>query len=147
MNKKFIRFAFAVNHKGSLQRKHFGDADKYKIYEWADGNMVYLNEITNTAKNYDEEKGHGSRKKGIAVTELLKKEDIKVLVSMQFGKNIQIVNNHFISVMVYFEDPNDAVPVFIKNIKSIEDELNNMPEEYKLFTIKEGVLKKIIKKE
>ncbi|MBN2612463.1 MAG: hypothetical protein JXB00_12970 [Bacteroidales bacterium] len=142
-----IRFAFAVNHEGVLQQKHFGDADKYLIYEWANNDMVFLNEINNAAKDYDEEQEHGSRKKGMAVSELLKNEGVKVLVSKQFGRNIRIVNNHFIPVIVYFEDPDESVPVFKKHIKWIVDELKNMPEEYKLFTIKEGVMKSIIKKE
>jgi len=147
MDKKSIRFAFAVNNSGHFQPKHFGDADKYLIYEWDNGNLVYLNEIINSLKNFDDESGHGSIKKGEAVAGLLNNEGVKVLVSRQFGKNIQIVNRHFVPVIVYAESPDELTPVLIKHIKWIEDELNNMPVVYKRFTIKKGVLKTVIKKE
>ncbi len=147
MYKKTIRFAFAVNHAGRFQPKHFGDADKYMIYECLDGNLVYLNEIANSAKDVDEEQEHGSHRKGIAVTDLLKNEGIKVLVSKQFGRNIHMVNRHFIPIIIYKEIPDEVIPVIEKHIKWIEDEIINNPEEYKLLTLKNGALKTIIKKE
>jgi predicted Fe-Mo cluster-binding NifX family protein len=147
MNKKTIRFAFAVNQDGCFQQKHFGDADKFLIYEWANGKLVLVNEMINSFQNFDEEQLHGSPEKGKAVSGLLKKQGVKVLVSRRFGKNIQIVNRHFIPVIVSVNNPKDAVPVLTKHIKWIEDELSAIPHDYKLFTIKEGVLKTRIKKD
>jgi hypothetical protein len=33
MNEKLIRLALAVNHSGHFEPTHFGEADKYLIYE------------------------------------------------------------------------------------------------------------------
>jgi len=58
-----IKFAFAVGNSGTFEAKHFGDADKYLIYEW-DGQNFYLStELLNNFKYFDEQQ-HGSKKKG-----------------------------------------------------------------------------------
>jgi len=147
MNKTSIRFAMAVNHAGYFIPKHFGDAYKYLIYEWNKNNLVYSKEAINHFKEFDEEQTHGSKKKGMAIIDLLKGLNVKVLVSRQFGKNVQMVNRHFIPVIVNSEKPDDIIPMLKKHMKWIEDELNNRPEEFILFTLKNGVLKTIIKKE
>jgi len=37
---KPIRFAFAVNLADVFEPKHFGDADKYLIYEWVNNEFI-----------------------------------------------------------------------------------------------------------
>jgi predicted Fe-Mo cluster-binding NifX family protein len=145
MDNQVIRYAFAVNHDGYFQPKHFGDADKYLIYEWDHTSPAYVKEILNPFKSYDAE--HGSRKKGESIIHLLKSEDVHVLVSRQFGRNIQMVNRHFIPVIVYSEEPEESLLILRKHRQWIEDELKNHPEEYKLFTLRNGALKTIIRKE
>ncbi|MDX9881623.1 MAG: NifB/NifX family molybdenum-iron cluster-binding protein [Prolixibacteraceae bacterium] len=140
-----IRFAFAVNHYGNFEARHFGDADKYLIYEWSNGELVILKEVLNSFKNHDENPVHGLRQKGLGIINLLKDQNVNVLVSKQFGKNIQMVNQYFVPVIVSAETRHEAVPVLTKHIKWIEDELNNKPKEFKLFAIRKGVLKTTIK--
>jgi predicted Fe-Mo cluster-binding NifX family protein len=147
MNEKLVHFAFAVNHAGHFEAKHFGDADKYEIYEWNNNRFFYLNEIINPFKTLDEEQEHGSRGKGKAIIGLIKESGVNVLVSRQFGKNIQMVNRHFILVIVYTETFEMTLFALNNYMKWIMDEFNNRLEEFKLFTIKNGVLKTIIKKE
>ncbi|MBN2350502.1 MAG: hypothetical protein JXJ22_16820 [Bacteroidales bacterium] len=147
MYKKPIRFALAVNHAGYFQAKHFGDADKYCIYEWQNSKLTFLKEELNPYKTFDEEQEHGSQKKGRAIINLLKRMDVKVLVSRQFGRNVQLVNQYFIPVIIYTETPDEVMPVIKRHVKWIEDEFNNHPAAYKLFVLKNGVLKTIIKKE
>jgi len=147
MYEKLIHFAFAVNHVDHFEAKHFGVADKYLIYKWDNDELVYFKETINLFKTFDEEQEHGSQKKGRAIIELLKNSGVKVLVSKQFGKNIQMVNRHFIPVIVYTEKLNEVIPLLKKHMKWVEDELSHKPEEFKLFTMKNGVLKTIIKKE
>jgi predicted Fe-Mo cluster-binding NifX family protein len=147
MNKKTIRFALAVDHVGYFQSQHFGDADKYLIYEWQNTELEFVKEEINPYKTFDEEKEHGSKRKGGAIVSLLKSMDVNVLVSTQFGKNIKLVNLHFIPVIIYSEKTADEVlPLLKKHLKWIEDEFINNPQEYKLFRLKNGVLKTIIKK-
>lgn len=83
---KKIKLAMAVSNTGNFQAKHFGDADKFEIYEWDNNNFIYLNEIINPFKTLDEEQEHGSQGKGKAIIDLLKKYYVNVLVSKQFGK-------------------------------------------------------------
>ena len=147
MNNKSIRFAFAVDQFNSFKPKHFGDAEKYLIYEWINNEIIFLKEETNRFKNSDEEQTHGSQKKGEAIIDFLKGLNINVLVSRQFGKNIQMVNRHFIPVIVFEDIPGKAIMALSKHIKWIVDELNNKPDDFKLFTVKNGVLKTSIRKE
>jgi predicted Fe-Mo cluster-binding NifX family protein len=147
MNTNSIRFAFAVDQFNSFKSRHFGDAEKYLIYEWNDNEIIFLKEEINRFKDLDEEQTHGSKKKGEAIIDFLKGLNINVLVSRQFGRNIQLVNRHFIPVIVFEDIPGKAITVLTKHIKWIVDELNNKPVDYKLFTLKNGVLKTSIKKE
>jgi predicted Fe-Mo cluster-binding NifX family protein len=143
MNNKSIKFAFAVDNNGLFQSKHFGNAEKYLIYEWKDDELFYKNDISNICKSLDEE-GHGLIKKGMAIVEMLKNIGINVLVSKRFGENIKIVNRHFIPVIIYNEKPEEAIHVLKRHIKWIEDELDNSSEKYKLFYLKQGALKTTI---
>ena len=145
MNNKSIRFAFAVNRLNGFEPEHFGNADKYLIFKWEHNELVFLKEEINTFKNHDETQEHGLKEKGRAIIDLLQNLNVKVLVSRQFGKNIQMVNRHFIPVIVFSDTVEDVEPILKKHIKWIEDELNNQPGEFKLFTIKNGILKTVIR--
>ena len=67
MDEKII-FAFAVTHQNNFGKKHFGDADKYLIYEATQNEMKFVEEKLNLTKNIDEtvKPEHGSQKKGNA---------------------------------------------------------------------------------
>jgi hypothetical protein len=56
-----------------------------------------------------------------------------------------MVNTSFIPVIVSSETPEEVKLAVKKHIKWLEDELINRPEEFKLFTIKNGILKTEIK--
>ncbi|MBN2812989.1 MAG: hypothetical protein JXQ80_02870 [Bacteroidales bacterium] len=142
-----IRIAFAVNHNAQIEAKHFGDADRYIIGEYVNKEIVLIKEEINTCKTMDEQQEHGARKKGLAIVELLKNNQVNILVSRQFGKNVQIVNRHFIQVIVDQAKPEDAIPHLTKHMKHFEDELVSHPAKYALFTIKKGELKEIFIKD
>ena len=148
MDEKII-FAFAVTHQNNFGKKHFGDADKYLIYEATQNEMKFVEEKLNLTKNIDEtaKPEHGSQKKGNAVIKFMKEKRVKVLVAKKFGKNIKMVNKCFIPVIIAKENPDDVSDILLKHLKWFKDELINKPEEYKLFTIKNGILKTAIKKD
>ena len=141
-----IKFAFAVNNNGLFQKKHFGDAEKYFIYQLKENEISFEKEILNSFKNVDEDGKHGSKKKEQAIIGLLKEKNVNVLVSPQFGKNIKLINAHFIPVIVFEESPDPIIGILLKHIKYINDELTNKSGEYMLFTIKNGVMKPAGKK-
>ncbi|MBN2648901.1 MAG: hypothetical protein JXR50_04075 [Prolixibacteraceae bacterium] len=145
MDDKNIRLAMAVDHSQNFQSKHFGDADQYLIYEWENNEINFVGAEINVYKSYDEEVEHGSQKKGQAIIDFLKGKGVNVLVSKQFGRNIRMVNRHFIPVIIYTEAPDNVIPVLNKHMRWIEDEIINAPPEHKLFTIKHGVMKTAIK--
>ena len=141
-----LKFAFAVNKTNQFEKKHFGDADKYLIYEQLGNEMVLIGEEINNFKLLDEEYKHGSKRKGDAIIKLLKEKEVNVLVSMQFGKNIKMVNEYFIPVIIYSETPKDTVNILNKYSHWIKDEWEKNKSNFKLFTIKAGILKSSIKK-
>jgi predicted Fe-Mo cluster-binding NifX family protein len=141
-----LKFALAVNHDNQFEEKHFGDADKYLIYEIKDDEIVFLSEEDNGFKNLDEEVEHGSKRKGKAIVEFLKSKKVSVLVSRQFGKNIKLVNEYFIPVIVSAENPEQALGILSRHIYWMEDEWKNKKHAYKLFTIKAAILKTSINK-
>lgn len=145
-DKNSIRFAFAVNNQNLFQKKHFGDADKYLIYELVDDEIIDVSEETNKFKNFDEVQAHGSKRKGEAIIDFLKSKGVGVLVSKQFGKNIKIVNQHFIPVIVDNDSVNEIKKELIKQIKWLKDELSIKRDNYMLFKIGSGALKTSIKK-
>lgn len=145
MKSKSIRFALAVNQQNAFEPKNFGNADKFLIYEWVNNDFLFLKEEVNSFRDLDDDHENGSERKGEAIIAFLKNLDINVLVSTKFGKNIQMVNTSFIPVIVSSETPEEVKVAVKKHIKWIEDELNNRPEEFKLFTIKKGILKTAVK--
>jgi len=139
-----LRFAFAVNNADRFEKKHFGDVDRYLIYELDSGKMVLASEEINSFKLLDEEHEHGSRRKGNAIIKFLKEKNVHILVSRQFCKNIKMVNEHFIPVKISLEHPEEIISILNNHMHWIEDELKNKKSNYKLFTIKSGILKTYI---
>jgi predicted Fe-Mo cluster-binding NifX family protein len=146
MNNSSIRFACAVNHNGLFEAKHFGNADKYLIYEWNNGDFNFIKEVTNSYNNFDDIKLNGLSTKNMACINLLEQAEVKILVSRQFGQNVQMINKLFIPVVVNSETPEEVVSILKKHIRWIEEELNSHPEEFKLFSINKGILKTKIRK-
>jgi predicted Fe-Mo cluster-binding NifX family protein len=144
MTTNSIRFAFAVNQSNAFESRNFCNADKFSIYELISNDFVYQEEIINPYST-EEQQAEGSVDNGNEIINLLKKYDINVLVSSIYGRNIQMVNSHFIPVVVSSETPAEVITTIRKHIKWIDDELKNRPAEFKLFTIKKGILKTSIK--
>ncbi len=141
-----LKFALAVNNNGHFEKKHFGDADKYLIYQQESDKIVFLSEEINHFKTLDEQVEHGSKRKGAAIIEFLLERNVKVLVARQFGENIKLVNEHFIPVIISSEQPDEVISILTKHIYWIMDEWKNSKSNFKLFTIKSGILKSAIKK-
>lgn len=141
-----MKFAFAVNQTNMFEATHFGDADKYLIYQWDGEDVLLQDELLNKYKSFNETQEHGSNKKGKAIIELLQEKNVQVLVSTQFGPNIKMVNRFFIPVIIYNETIDEVKATLSKQIHWIEDELrlNNELNGFKLFTIKKGILKTVI---
>ncbi len=139
-------FAFAVNKENKFEKRHFGDADKFLIYNHENDRIVLKSEENNLFKSMDEVHEHGSKKKGQAIIDFLQKKNVNVLVSMQFGKNIKLINKPFIPVKISEEHPNEIIEVLAKHIYWIEEEWTRNKSNHKLFIINSGILKVSIDK-
>ncbi|NOR73551.1 MAG: hypothetical protein GQ525_00170 [Draconibacterium sp.] len=142
-----ITFALALNNNGVFEKRHFGDTDKFAIYRFEKHELTFKEEALNAFKSIDEVHEHGSKKKGNAIISFLKKKGVSVLVSKQFGRNIKMINQHFVPVIIAEENPNQVIEVLQKHMNWFKDELKNREENYMLFHIKNGILKMHIKKD
>ena len=137
-----LKFAFALSNDNTFEKKHFGDTDKFAIYEVKADEIILVKEIDNPFSSIDEETEHGSKLKAESIIKYLKEEGVNVLVSMQFGKNIKRINSHFIPIIIYSQETEEVIQVINKHLHWINNELNNDKKEaYSLFTIKSGILK------
>lgn len=80
-----MKFAVATDDGKTLRFGHFGDAEKYHIYEYKNGEFVFLEERENP---YTDEKlginKHDDEKKAALVKELLR--DVDVFVGHSMGR-------------------------------------------------------------
>ena len=140
-----LKFAFAVNNDHHFEKKHFGDADKYLIYKEDENDITFVSAHINQYKSLDKETMHGSKKKGRAIIDFLKLNGVNVLVSRQFGKNISLINKHFIPVKISSEEPGEVIQILSRHLHWIQDEWEPGKNNFKLFSIKSGILKSSIK--
>ncbi|MBU8891400.1 MAG: hypothetical protein KOO66_01375 [Bacteroidales bacterium] len=136
-----LRFAFAVNKEDQFEDIFFGDANKFLIYEIVSGELKQVNEVINDFRPELNENKSGNNMKADFLIKHLLENDIKVIVSKQFGENIRIINEYFIPVIISSESPEVAVRIINRHLHWIKDELNNFSSGYKLFTINSGILK------
>ena len=136
-----LRFAFAVNNQNLFEDRFFGEADRFIIYQLVSGQLEQIYEVVNDNKSELKENNSDNNEKVDILIKNLLENDIKVIVSKQFGENIRIVNEYFIPVIISSESPEEAVGIINRHIHWIKDELNNFSSGYKLFTIKSGILK------
>lgn len=138
-----LKFAFAVNNDHSFNNQFFGEADKFLVYRLTDGKIEYEGEIKNRREIREKDLTETNLKTDAIFKDLISNE-IKVIVSKEFGKNLKLVNEYFIPVKVLSDELNDAINAIKDHLHWIMDELDNFTSGYKLFTIKSGILKTVI---
>ena len=141
-----ITFALALNEDGIFEKMHFGDSDKFAIYTYEKHELSLKEELPNTFKSMDEVQEHGSKKKGNAIISFLKEKEVSVLVSKQFGRNIKMINQHFVPVIIAEDKPEQVLAILHKHMNWFKDELQNRDTNYMLFHIKNGIIKMHVKK-
>jgi len=137
-----LKFAFGVNSENQFEDCFFGDAYKFLIYKDISGKLTQIDEIVNKFNSIDY--NLQNNKKASNLIEYFLSNDIKVIVSKQFGGNIKIINEYFVPVIISSENPEEVVEIINAHIHWIKDELNNLNSGFKLFTIKSGILKSTI---
>ncbi len=140
-----LRFSIATNEAGVLEEKHFGEADKFLLYDLDGEELILVGEEENKIKK---EAGDDFNLKEHAplIIEFLKEKGINILVSLHFSDHVKQANEYFIPVIVKHKNPEDVVNSIKEHLYWILEEWNKNPSDFSLFTIKKGVLKSHLKK-
>ncbi|MCB0568567.1 MAG: hypothetical protein KDC66_02335 [Phaeodactylibacter sp.] len=156
-----MKFAFAVSAENTFENQHFGDADKFLLFEWADGAFTLLGEEPNPFKgqhghhggqvhhhpNGQHGHGHGQHKKAALVTAFFQERGVQALVSRQFGHNIREVCRSFVPILVS-ESAVDAVCQRLEeHIEGIAAEAGRDTEKHLVLRALEGELIRIAVKD
>ena len=127
-----IRFAFAVDLENRFVEEHFGDADKFMIYEVADDNIYFVHSEANLFKVYEEDHDHhGDPKKGKRIIKYFTDKRIDVIVAKQFGQNIGIVKNYFLPVIISHDEPVEVKRILSSKLDEVKELLRNKKDSYK----------------
>ena len=138
---KQILFAMAVDRSGNFELKQFCHAWKFLLYEWKGNELMYIRDIDNPYRGEETKSVYEKEEKGRSIINVLKDNNVSVLVARNFGDNIEKAVFNFIPVIAYSETPAGVEMILTKHIGWLEDELQNKPSDYRLFTIKHGILK------
>ncbi len=103
-----MKLAIATDNGKSFIDKHFGDSEQYYIYELSSSELQFVKIIDNTTED-DDPNIHADPKKAKGVTEMLKSEDIKVVVAKVFGPNIKRIKKKFVCVLMNDEQISESL--------------------------------------
>jgi len=92
-----LKIAFATDDGKNFIDRHFGDAKFYEIYKISDSEIELISRIENTSP---EEKKHADENKANKIVEILKRQNVKVVVSKVFGPNLYRIKKKFVCVIV-----------------------------------------------
>jgi predicted Fe-Mo cluster-binding NifX family protein len=145
--KNNLRFALAVNHQHLFEPRHFGDADKYLLYDYREGQISFHGEVGNPARDAHRNVAHGSEEKAGLLTALLRTEGVDVLVSKRFGSNLQRVNQHFIPVIITLDSPEEVLEILVRHVRWLIEERRRHVGSFQLFQINQGILKTSVRQE
>ena len=115
-----MKTAFATGDGKSFTNRHFGDNEYYYIYDISESESRFIKRINNTTVNI-EEKVHADPGKAMGVSGLLKKENVKVVVSKVYGPNIKRIRKNFVCVLMN-NTISDSINIIMENFNDISDE-------------------------
>lgn len=135
----------AVNQSKIFERKRFGEAEQFLIYEWNESQLLFQEVIKNPRNEYRQ--NSNSPVNAQQIVDLLKSKNINILVSKRFGVNIKWANSFFIPVKIEVSTLDELIPLLSMKMKWIEEEWQDHAGNYKLFNLSKGILKTTIKKD
>lgn len=118
-----MKIAFASDNGKTYIDRHFGDSYYYFIYEISNSETTFIKKIDNTTEEDDEEI-HADPKKAKNVTQMLKEENIEVVVSKIYGPNIKRIKKKFVCILMNDDDISDS-------IKTIQQKFDIILNEWK----------------
>lgn len=91
--------AFATDDGKLFMDRHFGDAKYFDIYRISSNDTELIKRIDNTTEEENKEI-HADPNKAKGISELLKKENVQVVVSKFFGPNIKKIKKNFVCIIM-----------------------------------------------
>ncbi|MBI9031891.1 dinitrogenase iron-molybdenum cofactor biosynthesis protein [bacterium] len=113
-----FRTAFASNDGNSFNKEHFGDSNYYHLYDISESEVKFIKKISNNTKDIIEER-HADPKKAKGVSEMLKDEQVQVVVSGVFGPNIKRINKHFVCIIFMSGKVQDSLVTIQENFQEV----------------------------
>lgn len=129
-----ILVAFATDDGKEFIDRHFGDADFYDIYEIDENTADFVKRIDNTV---NEEEMHADPQKAKGISQLLEKENVKVVVARVFGPNIKRIKKKFVCIVMNDESLDESMNRLCKNIRIVATEWEKGEERKHLILRKE----------
>ncbi len=115
-----LRVAFATDDGAELVKEHFGDAEKFLIYDIDDNSSLLVEEREN---NSPEERMHGDPKKAGRISDILK--DADVLVGFTMGPNIVRMRKRFVPVISPERNIKKSIELLRARLTEVRGELSN----------------------
>jgi len=132
-----LKIACATDDDVHFHDGHFGDAQKYIIYDVSSEKYSKIGKIPNLSI---EEKFHGDLKKAQSITTIMKKQGIEVLVNKQFGPNIVRIRKKFLPVIVSDNEIDIAMGKILQRYEEMKrtfDSVQDESDEYKIIYIRD----------
>ena len=132
-----LKIACATDDGVHFYDGHFGDAQKYIIYDFTSEKYSKIGKIPNLSI---EEKFHGDLKKAQSITTIMKKQGIEVLVNRQFGPNIVRIRKKFLPVIVSDDEIDIAMGKILQRYEEMKrtfDSVQDESDEYKIIYIRD----------
>ena len=116
-----IKAAFATDDGKLFNDRHFGDAEKYVIYEIGRDGYRLAGQIENSS---GEESGdvHAASEKARSVASLLLEQGVNTAVSRIFGPNIKRIRRKYVCLLMDDIPLEEAVEIVRENYDAIETE-------------------------
>lgn len=112
--------AFATDDGVSFNSRHFGDTERFYIYEINREEATLIKILENSSA---EEQMHADPIKAKSVSTILQKENVSIAVSKVFGPNINRIKKKFVCLMIQAGNINNAIEKIQLNWDSILDQI------------------------
>jgi predicted Fe-Mo cluster-binding NifX family protein len=122
-----FKIACATDDGSHFVGCHFGDAKHYDIYEVSPDKISFLRRIDNTTEEEVDEV-HADPRKAKGITEILKREDIRVATTKVFGPNIMRIKSKFVCVLSGTEEIKIGLEKIRQNFSRVIEEWEKGPD-------------------
>ncbi|MBN2651094.1 MAG: hypothetical protein JXR63_01830 [Spirochaetales bacterium] len=127
--------AIATDDHKFLPAKHFGECKFYDIYSLYNGHFSFLKSIENPEYSENDEDLHEEELKPSNIGNLLKENNVSILLCRRMGINVKKMRNNFHIIISRYHKIEDLFNIFSKQM---DKEKEKKLKEKKIFILKEA---------